>query len=373
MSHRLIVNPGTAEAWAIKLQSGRNGIGSAADNEVVIPHASVSAQHCELIVADDGVVLRDLQSASGTFIARVPVTQFKLQTGHRIQVGAVELAFESQGLPVLPDAVNLPADGAQILIADPGATTPTTPRPPAPKSKTAGTGISASTAPAGASLAPPSARAALPAGWRALLGVLLGAIAGVWAWLYLGRWTGQELNWLACGVGALTGGGVRLLVRENRRLTTVLACGGTAVAILIGMQRTSHHATHLRLRQSAEQNYRHQLHFAQAASRAGTIEEIRQLLAAEAGVAVADISDARIQTFQATELPALREFALGRPDRETYLNALIQTADIGALRRNAFQGSAGLFTLLWLLLGVGVTALLVTSDRSTAATRQNPA
>ncbi len=373
MSHRLIVNPGTPEAWAIKLQFGRNGIGSAAQNEIVIPHASVSAQHCELTVADDGVLLRDLESASGTFISQVPVTEFKLQNGHRIQLGAVELVFESHGLPVLPDAVNLPADGARILIADPSATTPITPRPPIPRIKNES---SADAVPADAvdeASEEPATASFLRAGKPALMGALVGALAGVGVWFYLVRWTGQELNWFACVVGALTGMGARWLIQKRHALPTVITCAVTAVAILAGTYLTSRHTARLSLHQSAEKNYQARLQFAQTVSHAGTMEEIRQLLAADAGVAVADVSDARIQTFQATELPALREFALGHPDRETYLNALIQTANIGALRWNAFQGSAGLFTLLWLLLGVGVTALLVTSDRSTAATRQNPA
>lgn len=370
MSHRLIVNPGTPEAWAINLQFGRNGIGSAAQNEVVIPHASVSAQHCELTVADDGVLLRDLESASGTFISQVPVTEFKLQNGHRIQLGAVELVFESHGLPVLPDAVNLPADGARILIADPSATTLITPRAPIPRTKNE----SAASADA---IGEASVEPATASFWRdgkpALIGALLGALAGVVAWFYLVRWTGQELNWFACVVGVLTGVGARWFIQTRQVLPTVMTCAFTAVATLAGTYLTSHHTARLSLHQSAEKNYQARLQFAQAVSHAGTMEEIRQLLAAEVGVAAADISDVRIQTFQATELPALREFARGRPDRETYLNALIQTADLSALRWNAFQGRAGLFTLLWLLLGVGVTALLVTSDRPAAATRQNPA
>lgn len=84
--------------------------------EVVIADDSVSRRHAELEVTPEGVVLRDLGSANGTLLNGSPVTaEILLQPGDVIQVGVVELEFESDRAPLaLPPG---PSQGASPLAA----------------------------------------------------------------------------------------------------------------------------------------------------------------------------------------------------------------------------------------------------------------
>lgn len=363
MSNRLIINPGTPEAWAIELHPGANRIGSAADNEFVIPHSSVSGHHCELTVTDDGVLLKDLGSTNGTFVAQVPVTEFKLQNGHRVQLGAVEMIFESQGLPVLPDAVNLPADGARILIANPSATTP--PAPPLPPglrvSRPTENVPTASTLPGATTTTPPAFPAFVPnsseADRKSLLlgsiGAIVGGLIGMFVWYYLIRLTEREIGWVAWGVGGLTGFAAQALARRGSHLLGII-CGACAlIAIIGGTYLAAMHFVRVEIQKLAEEHYQSRMHFAQAVSNAKSTEEIRSLLAAEDGAAITAITDQRIREFQGTELPGLREFASGKPSREEFTQSLIQLGGASVPKLTLLKETLSLFTLLWLFLGVG--------------------
>lgn len=106
--YRLLINPGTQQAWEIQLKPGANRIGRREDNDFTINHTSVSGSHCEIIVSDDGVLLKDLGSTNGTFINRAPVTEAALQHGQHIQFGQVDMTFESDAAPTSAAAPPIP-------------------------------------------------------------------------------------------------------------------------------------------------------------------------------------------------------------------------------------------------------------------------
>ena len=100
MSHRLLVNPGTPQAWEISLKSGVNRIGRGEANDFQIPHPSVSGAHCEVVVSGTGVTLRDLGSTNGSLVAldlSAPLTQLisgqPLRDGNVLRIGDILLAF----------------------------------------------------------------------------------------------------------------------------------------------------------------------------------------------------------------------------------------------------------------------------------------
>ncbi len=111
---RLIVSPGTAQAREVALKVGVNSVGRAPVNDVTIEDGSVSGSHCQLIVADDAVRIRDVGSTNGTFVDGTPVSETSLQAGQRIRLGSVLLMFEPDGvpssnsLPGLPESPALP-------------------------------------------------------------------------------------------------------------------------------------------------------------------------------------------------------------------------------------------------------------------------
>src|SRR2546425_583125 len=93
---RLIVNSGTPQQWEIQLHAGVNTFGRGPANQFVIEHPSVSTSHCQIVVDDSSIQLKDLGSTNGTFLNRAPVREAALQSGHRLQLGGVEMLFESE-------------------------------------------------------------------------------------------------------------------------------------------------------------------------------------------------------------------------------------------------------------------------------------
>lgn len=105
MNNRLLVNPGTPQAWEIQLKPGPNRIGRGEDNDFVINHPSISTHHAEITVSDDGILFRDLGSTNGSFLDRAPVREARLSSGQNLQLGAVALAIESDAPASAPTAV----------------------------------------------------------------------------------------------------------------------------------------------------------------------------------------------------------------------------------------------------------------------------
>lgn len=119
MSHRLLVNPGTPQAWEISLKSGVNRIGRGEANDFQIPHPSVSGAHCEVVVSGTGVTLRDLGSTNGSFVNRAPVREVALQSGQHLQLGSVDMIFEA-------------TPGTAPTVAAPTVAVPAAAAPPPP-------------------------------------------------------------------------------------------------------------------------------------------------------------------------------------------------------------------------------------------------
>jgi hypothetical protein len=117
MTNRLLVNPGTPQAWEIVLKSGVNRIGRSEDNDFQVNHASVSTHHCEISVSSAGVLLKDLGSTNGTFLNRAPVKEALLQTGQHVQVGGVDMLFEAARATTAEAPIAIPPAPARPPIA----------------------------------------------------------------------------------------------------------------------------------------------------------------------------------------------------------------------------------------------------------------
>src|ERR1051326_3233092 len=109
MTNRLLVNPGTPQAWEILLKSGQNRLGRADQNDFQVNHPSVSGSHCEIVVSSAGVLLKDLGSTNGTYVNRAPVREALLQTGQHVHLGGVEMLFEATAPPAAPAPETAPA------------------------------------------------------------------------------------------------------------------------------------------------------------------------------------------------------------------------------------------------------------------------
>ncbi|HZL43168.1 MAG TPA: FHA domain-containing protein [Verrucomicrobiae bacterium] len=124
---RLVVNPGTPQAWEITLKQGVNSIGRNTSNDFTIDDPSVSGSHCRIQVFDDSVLLEDLGSTNGTFLNGAPIHDAALENGQRIQLGSVELAFYTEETqpstpaptrPAIRVSLNSPAPAAAVSNED---------------------------------------------------------------------------------------------------------------------------------------------------------------------------------------------------------------------------------------------------------------
>ncbi len=73
----------------LKLKEGVNRIGRSARNDFAILNATISRFHCEVEVTADALLVRDLDSANGTFVDDQPVESAELRTGQVLRLGDV--------------------------------------------------------------------------------------------------------------------------------------------------------------------------------------------------------------------------------------------------------------------------------------------
>src|SRR5215471_12064727 len=95
---RLVVNPGSPEAWEIQLKPGNNFIGRGFANDFKIQDGSVSGSHCQITVSDQRVIIKDLGSTNGTFLNRAPVREAELPDGCTVHLGGVPMSYHQDGL-----------------------------------------------------------------------------------------------------------------------------------------------------------------------------------------------------------------------------------------------------------------------------------
>src|SRR2546421_5347144 len=92
---RLVVNPGSPSAWEIQLKPGTNLLGRGFANDFKITDPSVSGSHCQIIVENGQIVIKDLGSTNGTYVNRTPVKEAILSGDQTVHLGGVEMTFFS--------------------------------------------------------------------------------------------------------------------------------------------------------------------------------------------------------------------------------------------------------------------------------------
>jgi pSer/pThr/pTyr-binding forkhead associated (FHA) protein len=103
-------------AEAVQLATGATTLGRDQSNTIVLPDASVSRQHAEIVVSAGGVVIRDLKSHNGTRVNGVPRLEAHLQAGDRIEVGdfTFELAAAGSGETTLLSLQQVVVSASQV-------------------------------------------------------------------------------------------------------------------------------------------------------------------------------------------------------------------------------------------------------------------
>jgi hypothetical protein len=103
----------------IPLQLGSNRLGRNPDCEIQIQHPAVSSCHCELVLSESGVVVRDRHSTNGTFLDGLRVEQAQVSPGQVLRLGdVVELLVESVDANVAIPEFSQEIKGPPIVLAD---------------------------------------------------------------------------------------------------------------------------------------------------------------------------------------------------------------------------------------------------------------
>lgn len=86
-------------------------VGRSNQNHLSIQDSSVSARHCEILVHDSEVIVRDLKSSNGTFVNTVRIDgQSQLKHGQTLRFGNVNARLELAA----PDADRSTADATAV-------------------------------------------------------------------------------------------------------------------------------------------------------------------------------------------------------------------------------------------------------------------
>jgi hypothetical protein len=127
---RLTIKTTGLERELIELKLGSNVIGRSPDCDFPLTHPTISTLHCELVLSDAGVVLRDLESTNGTFIDDQRIREAVLLPGHTVRLGDVEIFVETTDARVaipkfaiadLPAPPKVSREGAMICPRHPHA------------------------------------------------------------------------------------------------------------------------------------------------------------------------------------------------------------------------------------------------------------
>ncbi len=89
MNVKLIMFREDGSKRVFSLQPGSTTIGRKDDCNIRIPLAVVSRRHAEILVEEDGAVVRDLGAANGTFLNNRRVDEEDLEPGDQILIGPV--------------------------------------------------------------------------------------------------------------------------------------------------------------------------------------------------------------------------------------------------------------------------------------------
>lgn len=115
---RLVIRSAGFDGRVIELNLGANRFGRSTKNDVQIEHPTVSATHCEIVLADDGVVVRDCASTNGTFVGGQRVKEARLSAGQSLHLGEVELLVESTEVDISIPSFDMPRPAPPVVLAD---------------------------------------------------------------------------------------------------------------------------------------------------------------------------------------------------------------------------------------------------------------
>jgi hypothetical protein len=100
---RLIILNGAHKGEELELEPGPNLLGRAEGNAFVLEDVTLSGRHCEILVSDLSVRVRDLGSTNGTWIDNRRVQDAEMRHGQILMLGSMEMQ-----LAISPVEITIP-------------------------------------------------------------------------------------------------------------------------------------------------------------------------------------------------------------------------------------------------------------------------
>ena len=97
---KLIVKSAEFVPGEIELKPGVNRFGRSPASDYLLNHPAISELHCEIIVENSLVMVRDLGSTNGTFIDKRLISESALYAGQTLQIGPVEMTLDAEQVHV---------------------------------------------------------------------------------------------------------------------------------------------------------------------------------------------------------------------------------------------------------------------------------
>lgn len=94
MVELVIRRPGQPDR-VVHLKRGTHMVGRGADTDVILDDTGVSRRHAQIVVDEDGVLIEDLNSANGTYVAGQAITRRRVTSDDEVVVEPFTLRFSA--------------------------------------------------------------------------------------------------------------------------------------------------------------------------------------------------------------------------------------------------------------------------------------
>src|SRR5947207_6542362 len=117
MARLQITSPGFHDR-VLELRLGTNRLGRSPANDFQIDHPTISGKHCEIVLSETELILRDCNSTNGTFIDEAQVTEAPLSVGQKLRFGDVELVVENTDVFVAIPKFEVQRPAPPVVLTD---------------------------------------------------------------------------------------------------------------------------------------------------------------------------------------------------------------------------------------------------------------
>lgn len=115
---RLVIKTPESLSGALELKLGANRLGRNPDCDFQLEHPTVSSVHCQVILGDNQLLVRDCGSTNGTFVNGEPVSEARLLAGQKLRLGDVELLVESTEVTIAIPHIEVPIPAPPVVLPD---------------------------------------------------------------------------------------------------------------------------------------------------------------------------------------------------------------------------------------------------------------